>query len=80
VARTPGDAWLLSRDPEELFIADVYRAFVFSPEVPESVRARAHVDPVLEAHKTGMAGPLNVSLKAFFAKDDSSILRPARAA
>lgn len=80
VARTPGDGWVLSRDPEELFIADIYRAFVFAPEVPESVRARAHLDPLLEAHDSGMAGPLNVSLKGFFSKNDTSVLRSARAA
>jgi membrane protein len=80
VARTPEDAWVLSRDPEEVLIADVYRTFVFSPHVPDAVRARANVDALLEAHRCDMAGPLNVSLKAFFSKNDPSVLRPARAA
>jgi membrane protein len=80
VARTSGDGWLLARDPHEIRLADVYRAFVFAPEAPQELLGRLNVDPLLEIHRAGMAGSLNVSLKEFFTRNEPADVRSARAA
>jgi membrane protein len=67
VARAAPNGWVLSKDPDGITVAEVFRLFVFSAE--SRVPAR-HADPELEAmlHDISehIAGELKMTLEAFF--------------
>ncbi|MFA7242096.1 MAG: YihY family inner membrane protein [Sulfuricellaceae bacterium] len=66
ISRTADNGWVLSRNPETISLAGIFREFVFRPDMaqrlPESLEAA--LSPWLVDLQTALQGERNISLKA----------------
>jgi len=73
VAKTERDGWLLTRDADEIRVADVYRAFVLDPEAKGGVHeALERLSAPIAEHWKHVEGDLSLSLRQFSAEKDQA--------
>jgi hypothetical protein len=67
VSRTASGGWVLSRDPGEISLTDVFHEFVFTPELPGNLPdcLKTALPPWLDALQGGLNGKTNLSLKTW---------------
>lgn len=67
VSRTTSGGWVLSRDPGEISLTDVFHEFVFTPELPGNLPdcLKTALPPWLDALQGGLNGKTNLSLKTW---------------
>ena len=61
VRKVNGGGWLLSKNPHEIQVSDIYRAFVFEPGKPAGVQQEDElpiVQTLVEKFETSMETPL----------------------
>ncbi len=73
VAKTDRDGWLLTRDADDIRVADVYRAFVLDPEAKGGVHeALERLSVPIAEHWKHVEGDLSLSLRRFAAAEEKA--------